>query len=80
MSGRVSDPYPDSCDDPDAAARRDAGGGRNGVCQQSAVCHLSLVCDHEKQCEGHCDERHKRRTGAYFFELKIIFQIPALTG
>lgn len=54
MSGRVSDPYPDSCDDPDAAARRDAGGGRNGVCQQSAVCHLSLVCDHEKQCEGHC--------------------------
>ena len=40
MSGRVSDPYPDSCDDPDAAARRDAGGGRNGVCQQSAVCHL----------------------------------------
>ena len=32
--------YPDSCDDPDAAARRDAGGGRNGVCQQSAVCHL----------------------------------------
>ena len=33
-------PYPDSCDDPDAAARRDAGGGRNGVCQQSAVCHL----------------------------------------
>lgn len=54
MSGRVSDPYPDSCDDPDAAARRDAGGGRNGVCQQSAVRHLSLVCDHEKQCEGHC--------------------------
>lgn len=52
MSGRVSDPYPDSCDDPDAAARRDAGGGRNGVCQQSAVCHL--FCDHEKQCEGHC--------------------------
>ena len=79
MSGRVSDPYPDSCDDPDAAARRDAGGGRNGVCQQSAVCHLSLVCDHEKQCEGHCVKGIKENR-CIFLRLKIIFQIPALTG
>lgn len=30
----------------------------------SIVC--SLVCDHEKQCEGHCVQRHQGRAGAYF--------------
>ena len=55
MSGRVSDPYPDSCDDPlnnrgrinpEAAEMVFANNPLSVIC--------SLVCDHEKQCEGHC--------------------------
>ena len=43
----------------------------------SVIC--SLVCDHEKQCEGHCVKAIKENR-CIFLRLKIIFQIPALTG
>lgn len=43
----------------------------------SVIC--SLVCDHEKQCEGHCVKGIKENR-CIFLRLKIIFQIPALTG
>ena len=54
MSGRVSDPYPDSCDDPDAAAGEMPEAAEMVFANNPLSVICSLVCDHEKQCEGHC--------------------------